>query len=134
MRNGQVVRRTLLLKSIVLIVCVASTGCVAHRSVESTYEKIAAELEPGDRVEVELKDGQELSFRVTEIRETEMTGDTSTDITKGEVVTVRYSDVKRLERVDQRPLVVVGTVFGAPFIFLGIAILILMAGGGAAPM
>lgn len=94
------------------------TGCVSHRSVESTYEKIAAELEPGDRVEVELKDGQELSFRVTEIRGTEITGDTSTDITRGELVTVRYPDIKRLARVEQRPLVLIGGVVGVPIFLL----------------
>jgi hypothetical protein len=71
-------------------------------------------------VEVELESGRELSFRVTEIRETELVGDTSTDITRGEVVTIQYSDIKRLERVDQRPLVVIGAA-ASPLIVLLIA-------------
>jgi protein involved in polysaccharide export with SLBB domain len=107
------------------------TGCVSHRSIESQYEKISAELEPGDRVEVELKDGQELSFRVTEIRETEIIGDTSTDITRGELVTVQYSDIKRLERVDQRPLVLIGGVVAVPFLLLFIFVAFFASAGPA---
>lgn len=68
-------------------------------------------------MELELESGRELSFRVTEIRETELVGDTSTDITRGEVVTIQYSDIRRLERVDQRPLVVIGAA-ASPLIVL----------------
>ena len=40
-------------------------GCVAHRSVESKYEEIASELEPGDRVEIKyLRSGQILTATV----------------------------------------------------------------------
>jgi len=123
MSKAVVIFRKMFFRATVLVACLAFVGCVAHRSVESTYEKIATELEPGDRVEVELESGRELSFRVTEIRETELVGDTSTDITRGEVVTIQYSDIKRLERVDQRPLVVIGAV-ASPLIVLLIAFLL----------
>jgi hypothetical protein len=102
------------------------TACVAHRSVENKYEKISSELEPGDRVEIVLRDGSETTFRVTEIRPTELVGDTSTDITRGEEVTVRYDDISRLERVDQRPIVVLGAL-ATPFIILFIGILVVFA-------
>ena len=75
------------------------TGCISHQSIQSRHDKIASELEPGDRVEVELQSGQELNLRVLEIRETELVGDTSTDITRGEIVTVSYEDIQRLERI-----------------------------------
>ena len=91
-----------------LLMSLLLSACVAHRSVESKYEKIASELEPGDRVEIVLRDGSETTFRVTEIRPTELTGDTSTDITRGEMVTVRYEDIEKLERIDQRPAVILG--------------------------
>jgi hypothetical protein len=87
------------------------TACVSHQAVESKHERIAAELEPGDRVEIALANGEEISFRVTEIRETALVGDTSTNITTGKIVSVRYEDITRLERVDQRPLVVVVRTF-----------------------
>lgn len=123
MSKAVVIFRQMFSRATVLVACLALVGCVAHRSVENTYEKIAAELEPGDRVEVELGSGRELSFRVTEIRETELVGDTSTDITRGEVVTIQYSDIRRLERVDQRPLVVIGAA-ASPLIVLLIAFLL----------
>lgn len=112
------------------ITCLAMTACVSHRSVESKYEKIAAQLAPGDRVEVELKDGRELTFRVTEIRQTELVGDTSTDITRGEIVTVPYADMRTLKRVDQRPLVVLGLAV-SPILILFIAVIFL--GGFVVP-
>jgi hypothetical protein len=102
-------------------------GCVAHRSVESKYEEIASELEPGDRVEIELRDGSETTFRVTEIRPTELVGDTSTDITRGEEVTVRYKDISRLERVDQRPVVLLGAVVATPLVIIFLGVLVLAA-------
>jgi hypothetical protein len=104
--------------SLIVAVCIVLTGCVSHQSIESKHDKIAAELEPGDRVELELKDGQKLSFRVTEIRETELVGQTGTDITRGEMITVQYKDIKRLERVDQRPLVLIGSAVAIPFVLI----------------
>ena len=100
-------------------------ACVANRSVESKYEKIASELEPGDRVEIVLRNGGETTFRVTEILPTELIGDTSTDITRGEMVTVRYEDIERLERVDQRPAVILGIPIAAGF--LAVALILLFA-------
>ena len=102
------------------------SACVAHRSVENKYEKISSELEPGDRVEIVLRDGSETTFRVTEIRPTELVGDTSTDITRGEEVIVRYDDISRLERVDQRPIVVLGAL-ATPVILFVIAGLVALA-------
>ena len=100
-------------------------ACVANRSVESKYEKIASELEPGDRVEIVLRNGGETTFRVTEILPTELIGDTSTDITRGEMVSVRYEDIERLERVDQRPAVILGIPIAAGF--LAVALILLFA-------
>ena len=77
-------------------------------------------MEPGDRVEVELKEGQKLSFRVTEIRKTEMVGRTGTDITKGEMVSVQYSDIDRLERLDDRSGLYFGSIFGAFFLLIAV--------------
>lgn len=100
------------------------TACVSHQSVDNQREKIEAELEPGDRVEIVLRSGKEISFRVKEIGEAGLVGDTSTDITLGKIVTVPYEDIERLERVDQRPLVVIGTAVAVPFaiLFLFVAI------------
>lgn len=53
--------------SLIVAVCIVMTGCISPQSIESKHDKIAAELEPGDGVEVELMDGHEFSFRVTEI-------------------------------------------------------------------
>ena len=82
-----------------MVACLFLAGCITHRSVESTHETIAAEVQPGDRLEIELQSGQKLNLRVLEIRETELIGDTSTDITRGEVVTVPYEDIQQLERI-----------------------------------
>jgi hypothetical protein len=113
------------------LACATLSACASHRTVEGKYEKIAAEIEPGDRVEIVTSDGEEISFRVTEVRETELVGDTSTDITTGKIVSVSYEDMKRLERVDQRPLVVIGSLVAVPAALLGVLLLILLAGGGA---
>ena len=106
---------------VVWIVCLAMTACapfVTRQSVERKHETIAAELEIGDRVEVLVQDGQEYSFRVKEIRETEFVGETGTDLTPGKIVTVQYQEITRLERVDQHPLVLFGTIGGAAVIFV----------------
>ena len=106
---------------VVWIVCFTITACapfVTRHSVERKHEKIASELELGDRVEVVLQDGREFSFRVKEIRETELVGKTGTDLTPGKIVTVRYQEITRLERVDQHPLVLFGTIGGAAVIFV----------------
>jgi len=94
------------------------TACVSHQAVDNRRDKIEAELEPGDRVEIELRSGEAISFRVTDIGEAGLTGNTSTDITLGKIVTVPYEDIERLERVDQRPLVVIGTAVAVPFAIL----------------
>ena len=110
--------------------CMTMTACVSHQAIESKHERIAAELEPGDRVEIALANGEEISFRVTEIRETALVGDTSTNITTGKIVSVRYEDITRLERVDQRPLVVVGSIVAVPTAALIVLFALFVAGGG----
>jgi hypothetical protein len=112
--------RSLHMQIAVCLMSLALVGCVAHRPIENTYEQITAELEPGDRVKIELKDGQKLSFRVTEISESELVGRAGTDITRGEAVAVQYTDIQRLERIDDRP----GLYFGG---LLGIFIILLMS-------
>ena len=118
---------------VVWIVCLSMTACVSHQAVESKHEKIAAELEPGDRVEIVLRDGQEISFRIKEIRETELIGDTRTQVSAGKIVTVPYEDITRLERVDQKPLVVLSIV-AVPVIVIGLLFLALGVYGGGAVM
>lgn len=76
-------------------------GCVSHQPVESKYETIRTELQPGDRVKVTLSSGEEFSLKVTELREMEIVGDTSTDITRGRIVTVPLADIQELVRVDR---------------------------------
>lgn len=99
MTTVRVIWRPVVLRATLLVVCLFLAGCITHRSVESTHETIAAEVQPGDRLEIELLSGQKLNLRVLEIRDTELVGDTSTDITRGEVVTVPYGDIKQLERI-----------------------------------
>jgi hypothetical protein len=111
------------LRLITFAMCLGITACVSHQSVESRYERISAELEPGDRVEVQLQTGDTLNFRVTEIRNTELVGETGTDITRGKVVTVPYSEISRLERVDQRPLVLIGSTIGVAYLLIAITLL-----------
>lgn len=43
MSKAVVIFRQMLIRATFLVACLALVGCVAHRSVESTYEKIAAE-------------------------------------------------------------------------------------------
>lgn len=117
MRHNTSNVRPLHMQIAVCLMSLALVGCVAHRPIESTHEQITAELEPGDRVKVELRDGHKFSFRVTEISETELVGRTGTDITRGEVVTVQYTDIQRLERIDDRPGLYFGGIF-AVIIFL----------------
>ena len=115
----------------VFAICLSMTACapfVTRHSVERKHEKIASELELGDRVEVVLQDGREFSFRVKEIRETELVGKTGTDLTPGKIVTVRYQEITRLERVDQHPLVLFGTIGGAVVLFVVGLLLILEIG------
>ncbi|UCC14152.1 MAG: hypothetical protein JSW21_12490 [Gammaproteobacteria bacterium] len=99
MSKAIVIFRQMSFRATVLAACFALAGCIAHRSVESTHETIAAEVQPGDRLEIELQNGQKLNLRVIEILDTELVGDTSTDITRGEVVTVPYEDIQQLERI-----------------------------------
>ena len=84
---------------------------------------MAAQLAAGDRVDAELFDGRSLSFRIAEIRETALVGDTSTDKNRGEVVTVPHDEIRRLERVDQHPLALFGRV-GAAAVVLVVALLL----------
>ena len=112
----------------ILCMCLAMSACaVSRHNVEQTHEKLAAELALGDRVELVLENGQRLTFRVTEIRDTELVGDTSTDITKGKIVTVPYAEISRLERVDQHPLVLLGTVAAVPVAALAIGFIAFIA-------
>ncbi|MGD2033403.1 MAG: hypothetical protein PVJ74_13070 [Gammaproteobacteria bacterium] len=120
MRHNTSKMRPLHMQIAISLLSLALVGCVAHRPIENTYEQITAELEPGDRVKIELKDGQNLSFRVTEIRETEVVGRTGTDITRGEIVSVQYSDIDRLQRVDDRPGLYFGSIFGAFFLLIAV--------------
>jgi len=99
MKTVRLIRRPAFSRATLLVACLALTGCISHRSVESTHDKIAAEVEPGDRVEIELQSGRELNLRVLEIRDIELIGDTSTDITRGEIVTIPYDDIQRLDRI-----------------------------------
>jgi hypothetical protein len=104
------------------------SGCVSHTAVETTHDQIAGALEPGDRVKVELTDGTKMNLRVLGIHESELVGDTSTDITKGEIVKVQYDDIERLEKlgIDKKPLVIVGAATASYFAVL--TVLFLLAG------
>jgi hypothetical protein len=69
--------------------------------MESNYDAIRAELEPGDRVDLRLNSGEEISIEVTEIRETEISGDTNTSVVRGEIVTIPLADIQELVLVDR---------------------------------
>lgn len=109
---------------------VACSPVVTRESIEQKYERVAQELEVGDRVEAQMADGRELSFRVQEIRSTELVGDTSTDITTGQIVTVPYAEIRRLERVDQHPMVLFGRVGAAVVVVVGALFLALVLAWG----
>lgn len=101
-------------------------SCVSHQPVESKYEAIRTELSPGDRVEVRLHSGEQIGFKVTEIRETEIVGDTSTDIRSGRIVTVPLADIQDLVRVDRdhgKELAVIGgSIAGAALLLILVAV------------
>ena len=118
---------------VVLFSAAALAACspvVTRHSVERKHEQIAAELEVGDRVEAKLADGRSLSFRVREIRPTELVGETGTDITTGETITVPYAEIERLERVDQHPMVLIGRVGAAAVVIVGALVLALVLAWG----
>lgn len=116
------------LKWLFAFISLLLASCVSHQPVESKYEAIRAELNPGDRVEVRLHSGEELSFKVTEIRETEIVGDTSTDITTGRIVTVPLADIQDLVRVDRehgKELALIGgSVAGAAALLVLVTIVV----------
>ena len=123
-RQGRCWRGALvLLGALTLAAC---SPVVTRESIEEKYERVAEELEVGDRVEAQLADGRELSFRVREIRSTELVGDTSTDITTGQIVTVPYDEIQRLQRVDQHPVVLFGRVGAAAIAVVGLFVLALV--------
>jgi hypothetical protein len=76
-------------------------SCVSYQPMESNYDAIRAELEPGDRVDLRLNSGEEISIEVTEIRETEISGDTNTSVVRGEIVTIPLADIQELVLVDR---------------------------------
>ena len=121
-------------RGLLILLCVltlaACSPVVTRESIDRKYERVAAELEVGDRVEAQMTDGRELSFRVREIRPTELVGDTSTDITTGEIITVPYEEIRRLERVDQHPMVLFGRVGAAVVVVIGALLLALVLAWG----
>ena len=76
-------------------------SCVSYQPVEISCDAIRAKLEPGDRVALRLNSGEEISIEVTEIRETEISGDTNTSVVRGEIVTIPLADIQELVLVDR---------------------------------
>ena len=89
-------------------------ACVSHRQIDSNYDDIAAELEPGDRVQVSMNDGESFSFLVKEIRESEFVGDTRTNVSPGKIVIVPFERIEKLELVEQQAGRTAALVFGIP--------------------
>lgn len=126
-KNNPGAPRAVLL-AILSIIVSSLSGCVSQQPVERKYETIRAEVEPGDRIRVRLHSGEELNFRVTELRETEIVGDTSTDITRGEIVTVPLIDIQELARIDREYgkelLLIGGAVASAAVLFVLAAVVV----------
>ena len=76
-------------------------SCASYQPVESNYNAIVAEVEPGDRVDLTLNSGEEISIEVTKIRKTAITGDTNTSLVRGEIVTIPIEDIQELVLVDR---------------------------------
>jgi len=96
--------------------------------MESTHENVVENLEPGDRVKAVLRDGQELNFRIKEIRETELIGDTSTNVSPGKIVSVPYEEIAKLDRIEQEAGKTLGLVVGIPVALLMIGLTLWAAG------
>ena len=100
LRNGRVeLERNL--RCLLAVMGLLSASCASYHPVESNYDAIRAEVEPGDRVDLRLNSGGEISIEVTEIRETEILGDTNTSVVRGEIVTVPLGDIQELVLVDR---------------------------------
>jgi len=99
------------------------TACASYQTIQSTHANVVENLESGDRVKAVLQDGQELNFRIKEIRKTELIGDTRTNVSPGKIVRVSYGDIATLVRVDQDTGKTLGAVIGIPvaIVMIGLA-------------
>ena len=99
-RNGRVELKTSL-RCLLAVMGLLLASCASYHPVESNYDAIRTEIKPGDLVEVRLSSGEEISIEVTEIRETEISGDTNTSVVRGEIVTVPLADIEEVVLVDR---------------------------------
>lgn len=108
---------------LVIIVSLSMTACASYQTIQSTHANVVENLESGDRVKAVLQDGQELNFRIKEIRKTELIGDTRTNVSPGKIVRVSYGDIATLVRVDQDTGKTLGAVIGIPvaIVMIGLA-------------